>query len=612
MKNFKLYTYILGLLLLSSCQNDEFVSQGGEMPLEITTSTQIETRTSLADNGKSVLWNEGDAIAVYDFATSKRKFVAEINDNNTHFKGKITPKYGSFIAAYPYDLAAENDVNKKILLYLPEEQTAVKDGFASGLNLSIAKGERNVDGSPSQVQFRNVCQLFKLTIPEYISNRVAKIELTTNTAIAGELTVDYSNYNPVITANNQGAKTIALYPPTGNGSFAEGSYYMVLAPVTVEGFTLTLTDINGKTYSQHSSASINVGYGVICNLGNVDLIDNPIITPKHVYDNSTLVGTQVTLTAPVSDKAWSAVIKNANGEIVRTLAEATGELTSDHTDDTWPYLPKGNYTLEYTYTTANGKQMNATSAFSITENPQFSVTLDANSTYSYYLAGDVDKANSMDKNAVTGIVCQVHDILPSILANDKYGFALNNNFNGTIASADDNVANYNDISITQLGETELTATVTFDGVTKTANKMVYITGLPFSHTPPTSSLWSESGDVKFESDYVRIGNGGDGGDGGGEITFSNVSIPANTNVSLDYHFMLHRGTVGLDYEIRIGGQVCVNESHNNTIHTDKDFSTPTPINIHIDNHANSVQCVSSYGLGTTHSKTYKIALSYSK
>ena len=62
MKNFKLYTYILGLLLLSSCQNDELVSQGGEMPLEITTSTQIETRTSLADNGKSVLWNEGDAL----------------------------------------------------------------------------------------------------------------------------------------------------------------------------------------------------------------------------------------------------------------------------------------------------------------------------------------------------------------------------------------------------------------------------------------------------------------------------------------------------------------------------------------------------------------------
>jgi hypothetical protein len=316
------------------------------MPLEITTSTQIETRTSLADNGKSVLWNAGDAVAVYDFSTPKRKFVAEINENNTHFKGKITPKHGSFIAAYPYDLAAENDVNQKILLYLPEEQTAVKDGFASGLNLSIAKGERNVDGSPSQVQFRNVCQLFKLTIPEYISNRVAKIELTANTAIAGELTLDYSNYDPAVTTSNQGSRTIALLPASGTSAFGSGVYYIVIAPVALDGFTVKLTDTNGKLYTQHSNSQLGGIGGFICNLGSMDMIDKPVITPKHYYSEGVLMGTNVTLTAPVSDKPWSAVIKNAKGDVVRTLAEATGTLSTDYTDDAWPYLPKGNYTVE--------------------------------------------------------------------------------------------------------------------------------------------------------------------------------------------------------------------------------------------------------------------------
>lgn len=606
MKLHYLFTMVTGLLGLAACQNDDVFLAGDQGTLEFFTSTEIDTRTSLQD-GNKVVWNEGDAVAVYDFAATKKKFVAEINEGTTHFKGNITPKYGSFIAAYPYDLAAENDNAKKIIMYLPEEQTAVKDGFGPDLNLSIAKGSRNVDGTPSEVRFRNICQLFKLSVPAYAANRIAKIELTTNTAIAGQLTVDYTEYDPVVTTNSQGAKTIALYAPTGSETFAEGTYYMILAPETIEGFTLTLTDINGKTYSQHSNASIGGINGFIYNLGNVDLIDKPVITPKHVYDNGTLVGTQVTLTAPVSDKAWSAVIKNGNGEIVRTLAEATGELTSDHTDATWPYLPKGSYIVEYTYTTANGKKMNATTAFTITEEPQFSVTLDANSTYSYYLAGDVDKANSMDKNAITGIVCQAHGILPSILANDKYGFALNNNFNGTIASTGDNVANYNDISITQLGETELSASVTFDGVTKTANKKVRITGLPFHHEPPTSDNWTaNNGQTSFNGDHVRTGAAGSNG----EFSNSGILIPAGTKMSLAYRVEVYMDNAlsTQRYQITVGNQRVFDFSTGDTGTENFDESKVFTLT----SEASNIKCYTGYCYGRAHSKTYKIALSYSK
>ena len=606
MKLHYLFTMVTGLLGLAACQNDDVFLAEDQGTLEFITSTEIDTRTSLQD-GNKVVWNEGDAVAVYDFAATKKKFVAEINEGTTHFKGNITPKYGSFIAAYPYDLAAENDNAKKIIMYLPEEQTAVKDGFGPDLNLSIAKGSRNVDGTPSEVRFRNICQLFKLSVPAYAANRIAKIELTTNTAIAGQLTVDYTEYDPVVTTNSQGAKTIALYAPTGSEAFAEGTYYMVLAPIAVEGFTLTLTDINGKTYSQHSNASIGGINGFIYNLGNVDLIDKPVITPKHVYDNGTLVGTKVTLTAPVSDKAWSAVIKNGNGETVRTLAEATGELTSDHTDATWPYLPKGSYTVEYTFITANGKQMNATTAFTITEEPQFSVTLDANSTYSYYLAGDVDKANSMDKNAVTGIVCQAHGILPSILANDKYGFALNNNFNGTIASTGDNVANYNDISITQLGETELSASVTFDGVTKTANKKVRITGLPFHHEPPTSDNWTaNNGQTSFNGDHVRTGAAGSNG----EFSNSGILIPAGTKMSLAYRVEVYMDNAlsTQRYQITVGNQRVFDFSTSDTGTENFDESKVFTLT----SEASNIKCYTGYCYGRAHSKTYKIALSYSK
>lgn len=598
--------FAIGLLVIVACQNDDAFLSDEQSSLEFYTSAEIDTRTSLQD-GNKVMWNEGDAVAVYDYITTKTKFIAVVEEGIARFKGNITPKYAEFVAVYPYDLAADNNVNKSILVTLPSEQTAVKDGFGPNLNLSIGKGSRNTDGSPSQVRFRNICQLFKLSVPAYAANRIAKIELTANSAIAGQLTVDYSDYSPVVTTNEQGAKTIALLPPSESTAFTEGTYYMVLAPETVEGFTLTLTDTNGKTYSQHSSASVGGNWGVICNLGNVDLIEKPVITPQHVYENGTLMGTQVTLTAPVSDKAWSAVIKNTNGETVRTLVESTGTLTTDHTDANWPYLPKGNYTVEYTYTTANGKQMNATSAFTINENPQFSVTLDANSTYSYYLAGDVDKANRMDKNTVTGIVCQAHGILPSILANDKYGFALNNNFNGTIASTGDNVANYNDISITQLGETELTASVTFDGISKTGNKKIYITGLPFRFEPPTTKTWASDGGVKDgegQNGSTRLGWWQ--WEGNQSLTYDKVNIPANTKLALDYKFIPHGGTVNTTFTISVGNQTIVSgegKYYDYVTHEGrKDFSNSQLVTY--------VKCNNSYGAEQSGTDLYLVALSY--
>ena len=147
-KQYYILLSVLSLMGLSACQNDEIISSKEESVLAFHTTTQIESRTSLVD-GKTVVWNEGDAVAVYDFVAPKREFTAEISGNTVHFSGNITPKYGSFVAAYPYELAAENNVNRNILMYLPAEQTAVADGFSDDLNLSIAKGERNVDGSPS-------------------------------------------------------------------------------------------------------------------------------------------------------------------------------------------------------------------------------------------------------------------------------------------------------------------------------------------------------------------------------------------------------------------------------------------------------------------------------
>ena len=600
--------FVAGLMAMTSCQNEEIVSSQDEnVALEIVTTTTYNTRTSLLEDGRTVVWNEGDAVAVYDYATPKRKFVAEITEGTTRFKGNITPKYSEFIAAYPYEQAAENDMSNKIVMYLPNEQTAVEGGFGPNLNLSVAKGERNVDGSPSQVSFRNVCQLFKLGIPAYISNRIAKIEFSTTQAIAGELIVDYSDYDPIVATNAQGAQSIDLLPPTGSNAFAEGTYYIVIAPVEVEGFTLTFTDTEGKVYTQHSNSTVGGTSGFIYNLGNMDLVDKPVVTSNHVYTDGVLQGTTLNFTAPVPDREWSAVVKNAQGATVRTLTSAAGTLTSDHTDGVWPYLTVGDYTLEYTYLTANDKQMNASLPFQITEKPQFSLSMTANSTYSYYQAGNVDKANSMNAYAVDGITSIVNGISSEILGNSNYATARTNSFNGTEQSYNIGVTSYNEILLSKLGSNELSATFTFDGVTKSATTQVYITGLPFSHEPPTSSLWSANNrQTSFESSYVKIGNGGSNG----SISFSGISVPASTKMQLAYHVSVKMDNAlsSQTYTISVGNQTIFEYTTEWSANT-KEYNESKVFTS--DALANTITCYTGYCSGLSHSKTYKIALSYS-
>ena len=520
--------------------------------MEIVTTTEHTTRTSLLEDGKTVVWNNGDAIAVYDMVSSKRQFVAEVQEGTTRFKGNITPKHSTFLAAYPYDLASDDAEQQTITFTLPSEQTAVKGSFADNINLSVAKGERNIDGSPSQVRFRNVCQLFKLQIPSYIDGRIAKIVFSAEQNIAGQLSVKYTDAEPVVTLGEQASTALTLLPPSGSTTFAEGTYYFVLAPVQVDGFTLTLTDANGKVYSQRSNSSLGGSRGVVYSLGKLDLIEVPSVTAVHFYSSGMLQGTDVTLSAPVSDKEWSATIKNAQGVTVRAISSATGALKSEHTDASWPYLPKGTYTVDYNYITANGKLMQASTTFQITENPTFGVSQSAASSYTYY-AGDgvernVNRANGLDAYTVTAISTSVTGISSKILENSNYQVTYTNDFNGSVTASSNSTVTYADRKYGAMGAYSLGATATFDGVTKSGSKNIHITGLPYTAAPPTDAEWD--GDVNSWS-FDKWGHAGVRLH---DHTISKTfSVPGNVNINITQDVDVHTCTVGTTYTLSAGG-----------------------------------------------------------
>lgn len=515
------------------------------------------TRTTL--DGTSVLWSEGDEVAVYDFKASKHRFASQTTDGRTKFVGRVTAKSEHFAAVYPYELAGETGSSASALsATLPAEQNAVLDGFPSGMNISVAKGSRNIDGSPSSVTFYNVCQLLRFSVPEYVAGKVSSITFTAPTPVAGKLDIDYSGTSPVVGIASTEGKTITVLPPVNTSTFAAGTYYILTAPVQLNGFSMTMQTADNKTYRLASSTQFGGVAGHIYSLGNIDLVNTPSVTAQHVYSDGVLQGTSVTLAgAPIEGKDWTATIKNSEGATVRTLS-GIGDLTSDETDASWPYLPKGNYTVTYNYTTSNNKAMTGTVNLVVPQmTHDFSVSFLTYTSYSYY-SGDgvtrnITQANACANNIIYEPTLKVSGIANNILSNTNYSFTLTpSGYSTSLKSSTNGTYVYNNVSVTDWKAYTLSCSFAFDGVTKSGSKTVYITGLPYTAAPPKNSgshAWSEvkgGSKIDWNDDNVSLG---DGGTATADPTIKSPEfyLPANIDVQLSAAGTLHTRQVAVYY-----------------------------------------------------------------
>ena len=527
-----------------ACSDTAFDEDSQDLvPMTIEALSE-STRTVL--DGTSVLWSEGDEAAVYDFKTTKHRFASQTTDGRTKFVGKVTAKSEPFAAIYPYDLAAEAGSSASALAAtLPAEQYAVLDGFPVGMNISVAKGARNIDGSPSSVTFRNVCQLLRFSVPAYAANKVTRITFTAQTPVAGKLNIDYSGTSPVVSIASTEGKVITVLPPSGTNTFAAGTYYILTAPVQLNGFSMNMQTADNKTYRLASDTQFGGVAGHIYSLGNIDLVNTPSVTATHVYADGILQGTSVALTgAPVEGVNWTATIKNASGTTVRTLS-GTGDLTSDETDASWPYLPKGDYTVTYNYTTSNNKAMTKTLSLTVPKmTHDFSVSFSTYTSYSYY-SGDgvtrnITQANACANEIIYEPTLKVTGIANNILNNTNYNFTLTpSGYSTSLKSSTNGTYVYNNVSVTDWKAYTLSCSLAFDGVTKSGSKTVYITGLPYSAAPPKNSgnhAWSVTGGgdkIKWNNDNVAMGDGGTAWDNKDpNIKSPEFYLPANVNITV--------------------------------------------------------------------------------
>ena len=343
----------------------------------------------------------------------------------------------------------------------------------------------------------------------------------------------------------------------------------------------------------------------------------PTLTPSLQFDRyGMLVGTLLTSSDGYPGMTWKAVVTNAAGDEVRTM-QGTGVLTSSHTTSTaWPYLPQGTYKATYYIVSEDGTAMKASSReFMIPAPTGLTVNVTGYTSYSKYLEGDIDAANSCERLTIyePGIYINVAS---SLLSNSNYRnlCTFTYTYDGTTANVAEGSNSYEPGDMTGQAVSPdahtLRGNLTFDGTSVQAEKSYIITGLPYALNLANHEEWDASGGVDWYENDVRLGHLSTGSQY--IQTTSAVCIPPSTYFCADYSVNIHTLTVGTYLSIEVGNMEIYRKDEEGTPFRDTDhlYSGTTPVFSDDSNYATTIRFYNDYGAGQTCSHIYSFQLKY--
>lgn len=534
--------------------NDQANPSGNLVPMVL--SSGPVSKTSL--DGNDVRWTDDDEIAVFDNLNAANEFAAvSVDGSNAVFEGMVAEGTTDFYAVYPYDKAVKA-TDSEIMVTLPSDQTPAAGTFAEEHNISIASGVK-VPGEEevSGILFMNICGLVQFTVPERLA-AVSEVSFTANDKdIAGNLTVSKSDVQTVVSVSDA-SRTITM-----KGSFEAGStFYFVVAPGQINGFSIKVVAENGAEFSKVSAKSITVAAGAVKNLGVIDFTAAPTAVASHSYPNGILSGTDVMLNLgiPAGMEGYvqklTAKMTSSAGTVVRSLSTTSAQQSMKlAVENGFTYIPQGEYSLSYTYT-LNGVEDTKTISLTVPA-PTFTVTADAYTSYDKYQNGEISAANNCGPIDIYDVNCSV-SISDAVLSQvglsawsaslvDSQGQELigQNSGNNNSVYADLHVFYKNEHISTTVGAYKLSAAATFDGVSvQSSIDDLYVTGMPLKAAPPTQNGWTSNyevalNNVSWNSDGVKL----EGISKSTKITSSALYIPGSVNVSLAVSADLYSVTV---------------------------------------------------------------------
>ena len=246
--------------LLTACTNDEDVvmkNDGTKMSMTFTAGS-VQTRTALGDDGKTVNWVNGDAIAIFD-GTETNEFTTQDAGATASFTG-TAHQADTYTAFYPFGNVTEITATT-ITFNLPEEQTAVAGGFASGLVPSWAQ---TAEGSTS-LQFQNLSALVKFTVGDGMAGDGTFILR----GVKGESLTGTMTYTIGESTQAEVSADAPLNEVRLKGTFEAGkTYYFTVAPAELTGgLSLFYVNSKGTAYRRGGNKAVTLKAGEVLDLG---------------------------------------------------------------------------------------------------------------------------------------------------------------------------------------------------------------------------------------------------------------------------------------------------------------------------------------------------------
>jgi len=274
MKTLKNYLFAASIVVtMAACSNDlkeavdtvvpNPVATTGLKYMEFTASAGADTRTQLTDDNK-VVWVNGDAISIFD-GTANRRFTTKDNGASAIFGGEAK-ETNTYYALYPYQEGATIQGSLIKNVTIPVVQEAKAGSFDGGNNISVASASTDL-----QLAFKNVGSLVKFSMTNDKASDVRTVKLTSNggnAVLAGTVNISVGA-TPTITAVSAQSQ-VTLKSDTGFEK--DKDYYFTVLPGTLSnGFSLTFTDKDNKTWQKTYTAEANMNRSNILKLNDIEL-----------------------------------------------------------------------------------------------------------------------------------------------------------------------------------------------------------------------------------------------------------------------------------------------------------------------------------------------------
>ena len=265
--------YSLFLLLAVGCSSSYEVDTINSSPQSVTAHFEEASSRLYIDQNK-LYWNNSDEISLFPSraANTKYRYNGETGSRKAEFDLVSGSGSGSALscnyAVYPYSDSNAISADGVIEYTFPKEQEYVENSFGRKANVMVAATN---DASDTSLQFKNAVGYLKLSL--YGNNVTVKsIKITGNKSekLAGNATIKaLYGQDPVVTMSSSASSEITLNcgdngVKLGSTASTATTFWLTLPPTTfTKGITLTVTDVNGNTFEQKTTAKLEIARNTI-------------------------------------------------------------------------------------------------------------------------------------------------------------------------------------------------------------------------------------------------------------------------------------------------------------------------------------------------------------